>query len=1240
MEREIFDAALPIQDDTARQAYLEEACAGDEALRQRVEALLKAHEGASGFLQRLVFPEVAPGDAPDTTCDPSERFKGVGRGDLAHTERFDSSRDRVPLTEEKEDEPSLDFLQPSDRPDSLGRLAHYEVLQVLGAGSFGTVVKAFDEKLHRLVAIKVIARALGATSPPRKRFLREARAAAAVRHENVVDIHAVDDLPIPHLVMEYVAGETLQQKLDRVGPLAVPDVVRIGHQIASGLAAAHRQGLIHRDIKPANILLEGGLERVKITDFGLARAADDASPMQSALIAGTPMYMAPEQALGASIDQRADLFSLGSVLYVMCSGRPPFRATNLMAVLKRVVEDTPRPIREIIPEVPEWLCDLIAWLHAKNPADRPSSAQEVADLLGNALEDLRSGRRPAAIPISARPARDTFGSASGETVSRPLGVRARSAGRRWVVAASLLLTLSVGLGLAEASGVADVRGAVIRLFFPDGTLVVEVDDPGVSVRIDGSDMVITGAGVKEIRVKPGDYKVVASKDGRVVQQELVTVERNGRRVIRVTKEAAAVVAKGKLEGDSAPQVRDAPETDKWKVVFSDKFDRDQVGDRWVVARGEWMVEDGALKGKLRTRQGQYRDADIALRETEIPTTVEVRYDTWSPDEVGSAAQFRSEADDGAVVMSFLGVEHTAYKEKGANVLVQQQRRFLRVGSDKEAELVPKVRHKVRLVRKGDGVTSFLDGKQVVSADVSSANNLRDLMLHLQGTFGKEGSVIYFDNLEVRVPPDQVKLEIPLAPQHPDASETDQWKVVVSDTFDRAEIGDRWTVAGGEWTIEDGAVKGKLLMNDVAGIGYHWAGIKLRETEIPTTVEVRYETWSPDEIGSETRFVTEAGAGIVMSFMGALHPAYQEKGAMLYFVEQGKYSRVSANKEAEFTPKVRHKVRLVRKGDHVTLCLDGKVAVSADVSSAKDLRDLGLLLQGTTGKEGSFVYFDNFEIRVPPDQAKVGIPLAPQRPAAPETDKWKVVVSDTFDRGQVGDRWTVTRGEWTVEDGALKGQLHKKSAQGNYRDADIILRETALPTTCEVRYETWSPGEIGTEAKYLVKTADAGIVAAFLGKKHPIYKEKGAMLYVLQQGTFTPVGWDREAVFTPKVRHKVRIVREEDRMRLFFDGKEVVSADVSAAKDLRDLTLHLQGTFGNEGSVIYFDNLEIRVPPDQVKVAIPLDPSAPRRPGNRQVEGRLFRQVRPRPNRRPLAGHTRRVVGRGRGAPRKASHEKG
>ena len=265
-------------------------------------------------------------------------------------------------------------------------IGQFEVLEAIGQGGFGTVQKAFDPKLQRIVAIKVMSAELAVTSPARKRFLREARAAAAVCHENVVHIYAVESDPSPHLVMEYVSGGSLQEMLTRSGPLDAQEVVRLGAQIARGLAAAHAHGLVHRDVKPANVLLEpGSPPRAKLTDFGVARAADDASLTQSGMIVGTPMYMAPEQARGDPVDYRADLFSLGSVLYAMVTGRPPFRASNSLAVLKRVSEDTPRPVREIIPEVPEWLCEIIARLHAREPGDRFQSASEVADLLEHGL---------------------------------------------------------------------------------------------------------------------------------------------------------------------------------------------------------------------------------------------------------------------------------------------------------------------------------------------------------------------------------------------------------------------------------------------------------------------------------------------------------------------------------------------------------------------------------------------------------------------------------------------------------------------------------------------------------------------------------------------------------------------------------------------------------------------------------------------------------------------------------------
>ncbi len=293
-------------------------------------------------------------------------------------------------------------------PGSLGRLDHYEVLEVVGRGGMGLVLKAKDTKLQRIVAVKVLAPHLAASGTARQRFVREAQAAAAVRDEHVVAIHAVsDDGPVPYLVMDFIAGTTLDERIKDGGALEVKEVLRIGMQAARGLAAAHAQGLIHRDVKPGNILLENGVMRVKITDFGLARAVDDASITQSGVITGTPLYMAPEQARAEHVDHRSDLFSLGSVLYSLCTGRPAFRAGSTVAVLYRVSEDTPRPIREVNAEVPDWLCAIIDKLLAKDPAQRFQSAAEVAELLSQHLAHLQQPQimpRPAALTAPALPA--------------------------------------------------------------------------------------------------------------------------------------------------------------------------------------------------------------------------------------------------------------------------------------------------------------------------------------------------------------------------------------------------------------------------------------------------------------------------------------------------------------------------------------------------------------------------------------------------------------------------------------------------------------------------------------------------------------------------------------------------------------------------------------------------------------------------------------------------------------------
>lgn len=283
----------------------------------------------------------------------------------------------------------LDSLAPTDDPHRLGRLGTYEISGVVGVGGMGVVLKAVDPTLDRVVAIKVMAPQFANSDKARKRFSREARAAAAVIHPNVIPIHTVDEAgTLPYLVMTYVRGDSLQKRLDR-GPLELPEVLRIGSQVAAGLAAAHEQGLVHRDIKPENILLEGSVERVTLTDFGLARAVDDNSITQNGTIAGTPMYMSPEQARGEQVDQQSDLFSLGSVLYALCAGQPPYQAETSYGVMRKIIDERPAPLRELQPGIPEWMARIVDKLMANDKANRFKSSAELHSLLDACLSHIQ-----------------------------------------------------------------------------------------------------------------------------------------------------------------------------------------------------------------------------------------------------------------------------------------------------------------------------------------------------------------------------------------------------------------------------------------------------------------------------------------------------------------------------------------------------------------------------------------------------------------------------------------------------------------------------------------------------------------------------------------------------------------------------------------------------------------------------------------------------------------------------------
>jgi eukaryotic-like serine/threonine-protein kinase len=325
-------------------------------------------------------------------------------------------------------------LAPPDGPGQVGRLGPYQVLKVVGSGGMGVVLQAFDPALRRHVAVKLLAPHLATSPDARQRFVREARVAAAVAHDHVVAIHAVEEWQgTPYLVMQYVAGPSLQELLDRAGPLDVREVVRLGAQAAAGLAAAHARGLVHRDVKPANLLLEAETGRLKITDFGLARAVDDATVSHPGAVLGTPDYMAPEQARGEAVDHRADLFSLGSVLYVLGTGRLPFGDGPPLAVLRRVCEEAPPPAHAVHRAVPAWLSAVIARLHAKRPGERFQSAAELGELLTGYLAHLEDPARVPAPPVPGVPA------------SRRSSIRPWA---RWLNLAAAVLCLLALAGLA------------------------------------------------------------------------------------------------------------------------------------------------------------------------------------------------------------------------------------------------------------------------------------------------------------------------------------------------------------------------------------------------------------------------------------------------------------------------------------------------------------------------------------------------------------------------------------------------------------------------------------------------------------------------------------------------------------------------------------------------------------------------------------------------------------------------
>ncbi len=423
---------------------------------------------------------------------------------------------------------ALSLLGPTDDPHMLGHIGGYEIVALIGIGGMGIVFKGFDATLDRYVAIKIMQPHLAVSGAARQRFQREGRAAAAVISDFVLPIYAVSEWRgVPYLVMQYSAGMNLQKRLNLHGPLKLCEVLRIATQTARGLAAAHSQGLVHRDVKPSNILLDGSVERATLTDFGLARAVDDASVTTTGLIAGTPQYMSPEQVRGCRVDARSDLFSLGSTMYAMCTGHSPFRAESSYAVLHRIVGDTPQSIREINTEIPDWLEHIITKLQSKDPCQRYDSSEQVAVLLESCLAHVQQptvNSLPEIMPIHS------------------------PRGRRWCP----FVPVAIALGFLSLI----FAGIIISLEWNKGTLAIECDADDVPIRIMQDEkvvnsLVISRAG-KSIRIAAGNYAVEIDQgfDNVAVDNGLVTLSQGDKKIVRIKK--ADVIDKVSRQRETNP----------------------------------------------------------------------------------------------------------------------------------------------------------------------------------------------------------------------------------------------------------------------------------------------------------------------------------------------------------------------------------------------------------------------------------------------------------------------------------------------------------------------------------------------------------------------------------------------------------------------------------------------------------------------------------------------------------------
>ncbi len=699
--------------------------------QQCIDTLSRMHDGT---FQELVRANAAAKSA--TRSDPDfvqglikklkESLPAVSIADRPTIDgSFASSMSDPPMSAGDDAELS-EILAPAEQPDELGRLGQYRVLKVLGAGGMGMVLQAEDPGLERMVALKVMKPELARKKEAHDRFLREARATAKLKNDHVITIHQVgEDRGVPFIAMEFLDGKPLDEFLKGGKRLNPRQIIRLGREMAEGLAAAHEQDLIHRDIKPGNIWLEAPKGRVKILDFGLARSiSDDVSLTQTGAILGTPAYMAPEQARAEKVDHRCDLFSLGAVLYRLATGELPFKGATTIAILTALAVDNPTPVREINSAIPEKLADLVMRLLEKEPDNRPQSAKavvkEIQQIEREPIEAAGTKELPPSSTKQVKAAK-TKGPIDPVSVGKTRPEPAKS--RAWIAIAAIAAVAVIGVGVWLAL-------TVFSFKTDKGTFLVELKGDDVEALATGKTLIIRdkkskreykltiAEAEKGKKLPPGDYVLrLTDGTGLVVETKEFTLKRGEKVNVRVTVKPPKVA------------VPEPTPKSQWTQLFNGK---DLTG--WTVKRGgRWRVVNGALTGEGRQ--------SYLVTERDDFDDFHLRAEVKLNDDANSGLYFR--------VGEPLSISNDYEVQLTTNGQWQYQTGSLYgdAKADKRPDIKPDKWFKVEIIAAGKHIRILIDGEETLDYRESRPNRNAKGRIALQHQNQK--TKVFFRKIEIR-----------------------------------------------------------------------------------------------------------------------------------------------------------------------------------------------------------------------------------------------------------------------------------------------------------------------------------------------------------------------------------------------------------------------------------------------------------------------------------------------------------